>query len=181
MSRLRIEFSCATFTPSLAIDLSPVPDAVQMDRVADNVVADPVRPHLQAPLADPLAFELLDLGVRPLGSGLQKLEGFDYILVGSGRQVFEVTAKGRGEDERKAGRHALAGPASREALLQILLEGDAFARTELLGGDLEALLELGVELLEDVVEVGRTEKHGGRLALPGDEKPCALLGYLPEE
>jgi len=59
--------------PSLAIDLSPVPDAVQVNRVADHVVADPVRPELQAPLADPLAFELLDLGVRTLGGGLQKL------------------------------------------------------------------------------------------------------------
>ena len=117
MSRLRIEFSCATFTPSLAIDLSPVPDAVQMDRVADNVVADPVRPHLQAPLADPLAFELLDLGVRPLGGGLQELEGFEYLAVGSGRQVFEIAPKGRGEDEGKAGRHALANPASGETLL----------------------------------------------------------------
>ena len=46
---------------SLAIDLSPVPDAVQVDAVADNVVADTVRPHLQPPLADPLAFQLLDL------------------------------------------------------------------------------------------------------------------------
>ena len=58
---LRIEFPCATSAPSLAIDLSAVPDAVQVDRVADNVGADPVWPHLQAPLADPLAFQLLDL------------------------------------------------------------------------------------------------------------------------
>ena len=62
MSRLlHTEFPCATFAPSLAIDLSPVPDAVQVDAVADNVVADTVRPHLQPPLADPLAFQLLDL------------------------------------------------------------------------------------------------------------------------
>jgi hypothetical protein len=152
-----------------------------MDRVADHVVADPVWPHFQPPLPDPPAFELLDLRVRPLGCVLQKLEGFDYVLVGPGRQVFEITPEGRREDERKAGRHALASPAPSETLLEILLKGDAFARTELLGGDLEALLELGVELLEDVVEVRRTEEHGGRLALPGNEKPCALLGDLPEE
>ncbi len=54
-----------------------MPDAVQVDLVADNVVTDPVRPHLQAPLADPLAFELLDLGVRPLGCGPQVLEGVE--------------------------------------------------------------------------------------------------------
>ena len=87
--------------PSLAIDLSPVPDAVQVDLVADDVVADAVWPHFQPPLADPLAFELLDLGVRPLGSGLQKLEGFEYLAVGPGRQVFEVPPEGQREDERR--------------------------------------------------------------------------------
>ena len=44
-----------------------------------------------------------------------------------------------------------------------------------------ALLKLGVELLEDVIEVRRTEKHRGRLALPGNEEACSLLVYLPEE
>ena len=83
-----------------------------MDRVADDVVARPVWPHLQPPLADPLAFELLNLRVWPLGGGLQELEGFEYLAVGSGRQVFEITPEGRGEDEGKAGRHALAKPAS---------------------------------------------------------------------
>jgi hypothetical protein len=95
--------------------------------------------------------------------------------------VFKVPPKGRRKDQREAGWHASADPAPSETLLQILLKGDAFTRTELLGGDLEALLELGVELLEDVVEVRRTEKHGGRLALSGEEKPGSLLGDLLEE
>jgi len=96
-------------------------DAVQADLRAGDIVTDPVWPHLEPPLADPLAFELFDLRVRPLRCALQELEGFEYPTVGSGRQVFEVPPEGWGEDERESGRHALAGPAPRETLFQILL------------------------------------------------------------
>jgi hypothetical protein len=45
-----------------------------MNFAGNDVVADAVRPNFQSPLADALAFQFLDLRVRPFGVGFQNLE-----------------------------------------------------------------------------------------------------------
>jgi hypothetical protein len=106
----------------------------------------------------------------PLGADSQDLDGFKYLVVNTRGQVFEVAAEAWREDEAKTGWHASAGPACGEALLQVPLKSDPLARADLLRSDLEALLKLGVELLQHVVKVGGPHEDGGRLAVLGDEE-----------
>src|SRR3972149_2093024 len=74
----------------------------------------------------------------------------------------------------------LAGPAG-ESLLQVVAQGDALPGPVLFRGDLKALLELGVEFLDDIVVIARAKEDGGRLAALRDDEPRLLLGHLLED
>jgi len=54
---------------------------VENNFLPEDVVADPVGPHLQAPLAHPLAFELLDLGRGTSGIRFEAPDAVEDLLL----------------------------------------------------------------------------------------------------
>jgi hypothetical protein len=66
-------------------------------------------------------------------------------------------------------------------IVEVVPEGDALPGPVLLRGDLEALLELRVELFDDVVELARAKEDGrGLSALRDDESRPPLADLLQE-
>jgi len=82
-----------------------VPHPIERHLTAHDVVTDPVRPDLQPPLADTLAFEFLDLGRGTERVGVEALEGIQDLLLCGGRKIIEISLEARGEPDRKAGWH----------------------------------------------------------------------------
>ena len=64
----------------VAIDLLSMPGAVECYLLAEDIVADAVRPGLKTPLADTLSLEFLDLWRWAKGVGFQPLDCFENPL-----------------------------------------------------------------------------------------------------
>jgi len=58
-----------------------MPNSVEDHVLADDVIADSIRPDLQTPLSHPLALELLDLRWGTGGGGLQPFDRFENLVL----------------------------------------------------------------------------------------------------
>lgn len=107
----------------IPIDVFPVPDPIEMDLATDHVVAHPIGPDFQAPLAHAFALELFDLWGWPLRAHFERFESFEDVIVDSGREPFEVPSERRGEDEPKTGWNAVSQPGVRRVAPSGTAEG----------------------------------------------------------
>jgi hypothetical protein len=80
----------------------------------------------------------------------------------------------------KTCRHESSRPAGKP-LLEVLLQGDALASLKLLRCDLQTPLEVGIDLLEQIIEVLYAKQNRGGLTALGDNEPRFLLGDLSQD
>jgi hypothetical protein len=176
--RFRSTMSGSTLVP---IDFVPMPNAVESNVLANDIIADTVGPNLKAPLTDALAFKLLDFWWWAERVGRKMLESFKNLLLGSDRKPFKVALESRGEDDIKTSPHALAISTRIREVLQIFLKANGLTNSVLLGGGLEAPLELRIEFFQYIIKITDSEEDGGRFTTLGDDKPRSLVGHLLED
>jgi hypothetical protein len=128
----------------VVVDLLAVPHAVEGNFVAEHIVPHAVRPDLEAPLADALPFELLDLWWRAERVGLQTLDSFQDSFLGGNGKSLEVPLKAGSQEGIQATGHRLSGASRRNTSFEIVLKADSLSGPILSRRDSEALLRLRI-------------------------------------
>jgi len=92
-----------------------MPDAVEDHVAALDVVANPVWPHFQAPLAHTFALEPLDAGRRAKRGGLQSSDRIQHSFLNVRGQSLKIAPEARRKQDSKAGRQEIIRRAAQPA------------------------------------------------------------------
>ena len=91
-----------------------MPDAVQDHIAALNVVANPVWPHLEAPLAHTSGLEPLDAGWRSKRGGLQGSNRLKHSFLNVYRQSLKIALETRREQDSETRRQGIIRRAAQQ-------------------------------------------------------------------
>ena len=84
-----------------------MPDAVEDHVAALDVVANPVGPHFQAPLAHALALEPLDAGRRTERGSFQESDRLEHSLLNIHRQSLKIALEARRKQDSESSRQGI--------------------------------------------------------------------------